>query len=1023
MSLKVIHTARLKTVAAIVIVVALLACHVCLAQPAELSFNQLNSTNGLLQGNVNKIFKDSRGFVWVLTAGAINRFDGMECLANEAIAPGLQQFTTAKNIIEDKNGDIWIDNINSGVVQYDWRQQRFNQIIIPEKKEATARKSFRLLFYDGNEQLALGNESDSSFLLYNISTKKFSTAFLPCMATTINCWLDKINTNNPSIKLIARVSNSLQEYNGKLQPGGQIAWGEKRTLVAENLALGSYFDLVQDDCWFSIGKEIHQVNVANGIDKLMATLPNEQAWIIGLFVSPDNHLWICTSSAGLYVYNISDGKMIAHYQNNPLDKTSVAANYIASILIDNENNLWVGTWGHGVSYCNLQNQRLLQKFSNTAASYYKADNFIRGIAKGSSNDYWCITLFGGIVHLDSSFNYIGKLKGYENYLSEFMLADKAGFWFGGPVLYHFNTFSNSITAYKLPIKKSITTACHLADGRLLLAINELGLICFNPATGVYSPLPEIEDAKKSHISIFEDSQLQLYNCPFFSGFTVYQKENTIYKKVFSLVEKIDVKHIFQADNHTVWISSSGGLLLFDPITLQIKKRFSSKEGLADNTVYAAATDKMNRIWLGTNKGISQISLANGSIRNYTPDDGIQGYEFNSGVVYTTTDGRLVFGGTNGLNIINPGLQKQNKNIPVIQITSVKAAAAIAPALFENGKTLELAASNNNIEIACIAIEYSSATENKLKYRLTGFDKDWVMAKNKTIAKYTNLPAGHYSFEVMAANADGEWTLQPKQIQIYIQKFWWQTWWCRILTFALLFCFLLISIQLYLKRKVKEQQDAIERKFAVEQAERNERQRIAADLHDNIGAQLSYITSNIDWMLNRPGTKDAADEQRRLEDINATAKHSINDFRETIWALKKNEISLQELSDRLKTFALHFSANRQPPVVVSFEDSISKNNILPANEALHLFRICQEAFNNAIKHAGVANIVISIKSSTTCLYEVNITDNGAGFDTSQQLQGHYGLENMQTRAKEINALFRLSSEKDKGTVVLIQKLLI
>jgi len=211
----------------------------------------------------------------------------------------------------------------------------------------------------------------------------------------------------------------------------------------------------------------------------------------------------------------------------------------------------------------------------------------------------------------------------------------------------------------------------------------------------------------------------------------------------------------------------------------------------------------------------------------------------------------------------------------------------------------------------------------------------------------------------------------------------------------------------------------ERRKEMEQKLASQRERISRELHDNVGSQLSYITGNIDWLIDSKGFLSPEEEAKKLSIVSETSKNIVSDLRETIWVIKKESIRLDELSDKLKSH-LQEQTEVYPEIEVEIIEDIKKNYDFLPTESLNTYRICQEAINNIVKHAQATKIVLKIISDKDRDYLFTISDNGNGFDMQIQKEGHYGLMNMTQRAKETGAKLSIHSEPGKGTTVTLFK---
>jgi two-component system, NarL family, sensor kinase len=244
----------------------------------------------------------------------------------------------------------------------------------------------------------------------------------------------------------------------------------------------------------------------------------------------------------------------------------------------------------------------------------------------------------------------------------------------------------------------------------------------------------------------------------------------------------------------------------------------------------------------------------------------------------------------------------------------------------------------------------------------------------------------------------------------------------ILIFGIVF-----SLILFRQNKKKQQlklqmiveEDKLMRKIEVASGKEKERKRIAAELHDNLGGQLTYITSNIDFILEAPVSLSEQEKKKQLGKINETAHHTIADLRETIWALNKETMGIDELADKLKVYVMN-QLDFNSTVHLEVKEDILQRTILSSVETLHVFRIFQEAIQNAVKHSGADTIILSIKTNSRGAYTISLVDNGKGFEQLITYAGHYGLENMKERAGQIPAVLQIISEKGKGTTVSLAK---
>ena len=204
--------------------------------------------------------------------------------------------------------------------------------------------------------------------------------------------------------------------------------------------------------------------------------------------------------------------------------------------------------------------------------------------------------------------------------------------------------------------------------------------------------------------------------------------------------------------------------------------------------------------------------------------------------------------------------------------------------------------------------------------------------------------------------------------------------------------------LYQKRNVKQ-------KVQMQLQLQEEKERLSRDLHDNLGSQMALLSNNIESLDSNFKKQQPLDEN--IEKVKGTSKQLLQTLRETIWILNKEQVTIQEFFDKLVDYT-HRYLQFYPGMQLQVKEDFSLQKILNSNEALQLFRICQEAVSNACKYSGSTNLLLQGNSQQT-FFEIIIQDFGKGFDMNKISEdGHYGLKNMQQRATAINAILLITA---------------
>lgn len=227
-------------------------------------------------------------------------------------------------------------------------------------------------------------------------------------------------------------------------------------------------------------------------------------------------------------------------------------------------------------------------------------------------------------------------------------------------------------------------------------------------------------------------------------------------------------------------------------------------------------------------------------------------------------------------------------------------------------------------------------------------------------------------------------------------------------FLILRFYRLKNQQLKRENQLKDSLHKVEAENRVQQ----ERLRISRDLHDNIGSQLTFIISSIE-NINFKLKNENPEVYERLKKINIFTKGTINELRDTIWAMNKNEISFSDLESRINNFVGNAAmASPQINFKVQMPFELKKKRSFTTFEGINLFRIVQEAINNSIKHSGATEIQV-IFENDNYHSSIIVKDDGKGFDTNTSVGG-YGLNNMKSRISELGGTVSIESNEDKGT---------
>lgn len=469
---------------------------------------------------------------------------------------------------------------------------------------------------------------------------------------------------------------------------------------------------------------------------------------------------------------------------------------------------------------------------------------------------------------------------------------------------------------------------------------------------------------------------------------------------------------------TVWLGTLHGLCRWrDGKLITI----TAEQGLWNDSISHIADDGRGNLWLSSFGGVFRIereeldAFCEGRSRavqcvGYDRDDGLASVECSGGFQpagVRTPDGRLWFPTVNGLVSVLPGGIQENTLPPSVWIENATI-DNVPVAIHPSTRTIEVEPGGRRIDFRFTALSFSSPEKVRFRHKLSGLDSEWSVPDDLRTVAYSYIPPGCYTLEVMASNNDGVWSSDGQKLAIIIQPFYWQTWWFKALVGLVLATALAWSVRRIERWKARLRLQRLEQKHAVER----ERSRIARDIHDDLGANLTQIV----FLSQRVETAsdNRSEVERWIRMIPATASRTIQSLDEIVWAINPRHDSLESLANYLSRFAQEFLAlagircvldvpTVLPPVPLSAE--VRHNLVLSAREALQ----------NIATHAKASEARVQLQLDEHRL-SVVISDNGAGFRVDSAVENGNGLANMRKRLGDIGGRVEIISEPGRGTTV-------
>ena len=959
---------------------------------------QFSLDEGLPQSSVNDIIQTKDGYIWLATYGGLVRFDGLSFTTfNRGNTPGMVEERII-NIFEDSEGSIWI---------------------FPEAPQNN------LLRYRNGEVQSFPLERQGG-LVYRIKNAKDGS-------------------------LLFTSTEKLLKFNGKEFQEVEIRKPDN-TDSEKNYEGGTWVNL---DKKIVLLKGNEAIEVVDFSDRFEGNFEDIREFPVG-----SGELILATRSDGFYKYvddklsrlNLGDGiegLIFNNFEVSNYSKTNLYVEFLGhtaiwdglefklfdpiqynpslnfrSVLEDSEGNIWFGTDAEGLFKVRpsaiqmidkrqgLSNEKMLSLtilddgsglFSTNCGGVFewregkvrpsKIQEFFNSgcnwsVFQDSRGRVW---IGGGGVYVTNSLNeegqYFGDAEGFTNSGVTAMLEDShQNLWIASTQGLYVNDGEQFVRKY------TMEDGLYYNDVRSLLE-DEEGTIWVGSSSG----LNTIINNDVSKILLIEEDKD---------------------------ISQPNVRAIYQDVENYMWIGTYGEGLF--RISGDEVEQLKVKDGLFDNIVSHIVEDESGYFWMGSNRGIVRVKrndlndYLDGKEESFTIDifgsnDGMNSPETNGGFqpnAVKDSNGRIYFPTIEGVAVVDPTKVVNNSVPPPIYIENLRSENKE----FSMIEDIELSYNTAFLEINYTGVSFTDPEKVQFKYKLEGLDDDWIDVGNSRSAIYSKIPSGEYTFQVIAANADGVWNMEGASLKITVIPPFWDTYWfygLTILSFFLLIGFIFNRRVTRLKKENEQKKQFTEKLI---ESQENERRRIASELHDGLGQQILVIKNRVE--LAKKKIENTNELEVELDEIMESAVASISDVRAISHGLRPVHLERFGLTEAIENLCEELQNTGE--IEWSYHiDNI--DHLIPKEQEINFYRVIQEAINNILKHSLASEASIIIRYKENVLNTV-IWDNGKGFNIiseSKEFSKGLGFLGMNERIETLGGDITIESQPEKETVIKIK----
>lgn len=457
------------------------------------------------------------------------------------------------------------------------------------------------------------------------------------------------------------------------------------------------------------------------------------------------------------------------------------------------------------------------------------------------------------------------------------------------------------------------------------------------------------------------------------------------------------KDIEQLNDSTI-VFGAGALNFINKRTGKVQW-LTFEDGLPGNSVIRIRIDSDGYLWMITLNGLCRYNPSTKRITPYGRKDGITLAHLTTEADYFSNNGYVMFVGNNALVYFRPSIF-QTKQPRDVVITDFKLLNTYLPvdSLLSLPK-IQFSSIQNSFSIYFAALSYLQREKLTYYYKMTGIDKEWIKADRQNFINYSLLPPGNYTFSVYCEDIDGARSKNITQILIYIKPPFWRTYW------FISTLFFVVALLVYLVHRVR-----VNKLLAVEKL----RNRVARDLHDDMGSTLSTINILSSMAKSRINI-DPVKTTEYLGKISDNSQRMMDAMDDIVWSIKPSNDSIQKIAARMREFATNVLEAKEIELDFRVDEAVFDVK-LNMEARRDFFLVFKEAVNNAAKYSKASMVIIQLGLHNNRLVLV-VEDDGIGFDPDVADNGN-GLCNMQKRADAMHGRLQVLSKPGGGAQVTL-----
>jgi signal transduction histidine kinase/ligand-binding sensor domain-containing protein len=974
-------------------------------QPNTGQFINYGVKDGLSEAVCSGIAQDSRGFYWISTQGGINRFDGANF---KSYFPS--EMLGEKQLMD--NSKVFFESVPNHLLVTLGNSEAF--ILNTISQELSPVKSLKnkntMDFNRLDKNRILVSSIDTLFILNNRleiiqaiipPLKKKSFGFQLRMLSSSKCI---INSTYERF-LFDFKTKQFQTFQTQLPLDDLFNTGYDLLYVDpihRRIYLTNYFrGLFQIDYQGKIKFSWSQ----GMLQEKMNILPNKM-------IQDNNnkdYVWV-TGNSGISHLNLIT-RQATNYRHDPQIPFSIIDNQTSNLFIDQFQNLWVTTY-KGLSTLN-RNTTLIDDWDLKLSS----DEPLMNMCRISQDELLATKYYDGVYQINEQNNKWSSYHKQELADSWFVFRDGSKLIHGGKGTGLKVIDLQSDKVAELSFLKDYFNGSELvsmgfrhSSGNWWFSGNSGGgLVCFDPKT---KQITHFSKRKGSFSGSYFTNYSETPNGDlWFSSNKTQVLAHWIKKE--DRFEEVDFGRIFKKEHQSiildiatdqkgnVWIGFEGGGLVRYAIARKETTVFGKKEGIPSNYIYNLVFDDCGRLWVGTKKGLACLGTDLKTVQFFGAENGFPSEHFDQTSYFDEQTGMLWISCDNYLLRFFPDKLLQTEQLG-LKIFIDEFLVTNRRQLLGNRMNYHFSPTQNTLQLSFSAINSLDESQIEYSYLLEGSSTSWVSLGTSSVVNFPSLPFGIYTFRLRAKNPGMKsWVYLKDPIRFEIATPWYRTWWFKTLLFLASAALIFFITRMYFLRKIEKQRAILEKQRAVQ----NERDRIAYDMHDDLGSGLTKIS-----YLSKEALRKS-ENQGELNRINATSLELVKNMSELIWAMKVENDSLLDLLSYLRHYAMEYFDTNQIAIQMEMDELLEDEQI-SGEIRRQIFLVFKEALHNIVKHAQTKKVLIQIHLNEGQM-RILVRDFGQGFQKDElgKSKSGNGMKTMQERIRKLNGTIRIKNKED------------